>query len=118
MRRPGADGKRAADRLLETTLAQMIDEGLVLDAVIAPTEVQRRAMWARREAAAEIMQGLVHSIDTDVAVPLTAVGAFLDRAVGRAAPRSTPARQTLTVAHLGDGNLHYLGLSRPATTRR
>lgn len=95
---------------LETTLAAMMDEGLVLDAVIAGSEQQRRAIWARREAAAEIMQGLPYSIDTDVAVPLDRVGAFLDRAAAQLA-EIDPGAVTLTVAHLGDGNLHYSAIS-------
>ncbi|MGB3147786.1 MAG: FAD-linked oxidase C-terminal domain-containing protein, partial [Paracoccaceae bacterium] len=47
-----------------------------------------------------------HSIDTDIAVPLDQVGTFLERALGQLVDLD-PGATTLTVAHLGDGNLHY-----------
>ena len=103
---PGPEGSLPLVTLLEDTLAAMMEEGLVLDAVFATTEAQRRTMWARREAAAELTQGWHPAIDTDVAVPLTAVDDFLQQALARLRDID-PGAQTLTVAHLGDGNLHF-----------
>jgi FAD/FMN-containing dehydrogenase len=104
---PLPDGSLPLEALLEDTLAAMMEDGLVLDAVVARTEAQRRAMWARREAAAELTQGWQgQAIDTDVAVPLTAVDAFMARVPARVAALD-PAAETMTVAHLGDGNLHF-----------
>lgn len=101
-----ADGTVPIVTLLEEVLAAMMEEGLVEDAVLARSEAQRATMWARREAAAEIMAGIGHSIDTDVAVPVDKVGTFLERAL-RQQEALDPGAATLTVAHLGDGNLHY-----------
>jgi FAD/FMN-containing dehydrogenase len=103
---PGPDGSLPLVTLLEETLAGMMDEGMILDAVIARTEAQRRAMWARRESAAELMQGIHPSLDTDVAVPLTAVDGFMTQALARVEALD-PGAKSLTVAHLGDGNLHF-----------
>lgn len=103
---PGPDGAVPITTLLEETLAIMMEGGDLLDAVIAQTEAQRLRIWERREAAAEIMVGMGHSIDTDVAVPLDHVGTFMQRAVAQLA-QLDPGASTLTVAHLGDGNLHY-----------
>lgn len=103
---PLPDGSVPLTSLLEETLAEMMEAGLILDATIARTEAQRRAIWARREAAAEITVGHGHTVDTDVAVPLDKVDAFLTRAVAATA-RIDPAAATNTVAHLGDGNLHF-----------
>jgi FAD/FMN-containing dehydrogenase len=104
---PAPDGSLPLETLLENTLAAMMEDGLVLDALVARTEAQRRAMWARREAAAELTQGWQgQAIDTDVAVPLTAVDAFMARVPARVAALD-PAAETMTVAHLGDGNLHF-----------
>jgi FAD/FMN-containing dehydrogenase len=91
---------------LETTLAQMMDQGLVTDAVLARNEQQRRAMWARREAAAEIGVGLHPEVDTDVCLPLDKVEPFLTEAIQRLEALD-PGARTITVAHLGDGNLHF-----------
>ena len=103
---PGPDGSLPLVTLLEDTLAAMMEDGVVLDAVFATTEAQRRTMWARREAAAELTQGWLPAIDTDVAVPLTAVDTFMRQALARLRDID-PDAQTLTVAHLGDGNLHF-----------
>ncbi|MFN6951449.1 MAG: FAD-binding oxidoreductase, partial [Albidovulum sp.] len=103
---PQADGAVPLVTLLEELLAEMMAEGLVPDAVVARNEAQRLAFWARREAAAEITVGQGHSIDTDVAVPLDRVEAFLTRAEA-AAKMLDPGAATITVAHLGDGNLHF-----------
>jgi FAD/FMN-containing dehydrogenase len=103
---PGPDGAVPIIALFEDTLAEMMEQGLILDAQLARSEAQRQSIWKRREAAAEIMLGLDHSIDTDIAVPLEKVGQFLDRAQVQLQTLD-PGATTLTVAHLGDGNLHY-----------
>ena len=100
-----ADGTVPLTELLETTLARLMDQGLITDAVIARSEAQRRAMWARREAAAEITFAVRPFIDTDVAVPLDKVQVFLDQIHTRL-PALDAGATTLVVAHLGDGNLH------------
>jgi FAD/FMN-containing dehydrogenase len=45
-------------------------------------------------------------IDSDIAVPLDKVATFLDRIAPRLAVIA-PGAETVTVAHLGDGNLHF-----------
>ncbi|MCB2117234.1 MAG: FAD-binding oxidoreductase [Rhodobacteraceae bacterium] len=103
---PGDDGAVPLVTLLEETLADLLGEGLILDAVLARTGAQREAIWARREAAAEITVGHGHTVDTDVAVPLDRVDSFLARALAEVA-QLDPGAATNTVAHLGDGNLHF-----------
>ncbi len=103
---PLPDGSVPLTNLMEATLADLITQGLILDAVLAQNETQRRAMWARREAAAEITYAIRPFIDTDVAVPLDRAGDFLTMIHDRL-PALDPAAATLTVAHLGDGNLHF-----------
>ncbi|THD83461.1 FAD-binding oxidoreductase [Aliigemmobacter aestuarii] len=103
---PDETGALPVVSLLEETLAGMMDEGMVLDAQIARTEAQRRTMWQRRELAAEITFARKPAIDTDIAMPLDRVAEFLDRIHARL-PDLDPGAETLTVAHLGDGNLHF-----------
>ena len=103
---PGPDGTLPVVALLEQTLAGMIDEGAVLDAEIAQTEAQRRAMWQRRELAAEITVARQPAIDTDVALPLDLVPEFYRRIHARL-PALDPGCETLSVCHLGDGNVHF-----------
>jgi FAD/FMN-containing dehydrogenase len=103
---PAPDGSVPVVDLLEETVAAMMVEGLILDAVVARTEAQRRRMWERREAAAEITFGRKPFVDTDVAVPLDAVQPFLDAVQARIGLLD-PAADMLWVCHLGDGNLHF-----------
>lgn len=91
---------------LETILAELMEAGLVTDAILARSEQQRRVMWERREAAAEIAVGLHPEVDTDVCLPLDMVETFLTEAIRRL-DALDPGARTLTVAHLGDGNLHF-----------
>lgn len=103
---PDAAGDIPLATTLETILAEMLEAGLITDAILARSEQQRRAMWARREAAAEIGVGLHPEVDTDVCLPLDKVETFLSRAIQRLEALD-PGARTITVAHLGDGNLHF-----------
>jgi FAD/FMN-containing dehydrogenase len=103
---PNAAGEVPLTGVLEGILAEMIEAGLITDAVLARNEQQRRAMWARREAAAEILFGLKPVVDTDVCLPLDRVEAFLAEALRRLEALD-PGLRSITVAHLGDGNLHF-----------
>lgn len=103
---PNSDGEIPLTHLLETALAEMLESGAVLDAEIAQTEAQRRAMWQRRELAAEITVARKPSIDTDVSLPLDCVADFLAN-MGPRLRALDPGAETLEVAHLGDGNVHF-----------
>ncbi|EEW25286.1 FAD-binding oxidoreductase [Rhodobacter ferrooxidans] len=101
-----ADGSLPIVTLLQQVLAAMLAEGLLQDAVVAQSEAQRRAMWQRRELAAEITFARKPAIDTDVALPLDKVVAFFDLIHARL-PVLDAGADTLSVAHLGDGNIHF-----------
>ena len=107
---PDEAGRVPVVEHLEAVLGEALEEGLALDAVVARSEGQRREMWARREAAAELAFGSGPVADHDVAVPLGCVEAFLERAGARVA-EIDPAGRSISVAHLGDGNVHYTVLS-------
>ena len=103
---PADDGTLPLNDLLESALADLMDQGLVTDAILAQTHQQRRAMWERREAAAEITFAVRPFVDTDIAVPLDKAETFITRIHDRLA-KLDPTASTVIVAHLGDGNLHF-----------
>jgi FAD/FMN-containing dehydrogenase len=103
---PDEGGEVPLVGVLERVLADMLEAGLIQDAVVARSEQQRRAMWARREAAAEITVGLTPAVDTDVCLPLDRVESFMTEVLRRLEALD-PGLRSLTVAHLGDGNLHF-----------
>lgn len=91
---------------LETVLEHGFEAGQITDAVIAESGAQRDRLWAMREAAAEITLNRHPLVDTDIALPLDRVGAFLGKMQERLAALDARA-QEMVVAHLGDGNIHY-----------
>lgn len=103
---PDAAGEVPLTALLENTLAGLMADGAILDAEIAQTEAQRRAMWQRRELAAEITVARQPTIDTDICLPLDKVAEVLDRIHARL-PDLDAGAETLHIAHLGDGNIHF-----------
>ncbi len=103
---PGPDGEIPIVARLEAILADFLEQGLLHDAVIARNEAQRQAMWARREAAAEVAMTRKPLITNDVAVELDRIDEFLRRADAVVA-EIDPEAEPLVVAHLGDGNIHY-----------
>jgi len=103
---PGPDGIAPALARLEDLLGAEMEAGRVLDAVLARSQSQRREIWALREAAAEVTLAITPNVVNDIALPLDAVPGFFDRA--RAALSALdPGARDLSVAHLGDGNIHY-----------
>jgi FAD/FMN-containing dehydrogenase len=76
----------------------------VLDAVVAQSEAQAKALWRIREATAEFPTHLV-PINFDVSLPLDQIGAFADDCVLALTARWSGQR-SLRFGHLGDGNLH------------
>ena len=100
------NGTPKLQSIVENALMDMIENNNAQDAVIAQNETQRRAMWERREAAAEITFGIPGSIDTDIAVPLDNVPIFLEQVSDRVKEIDSTGEE-FYIAHLGDGNLHY-----------
>ena len=104
---PRPDGSLPIVTYLEQVLGAEMEAGRVLDAAIAASEAQRREMWAAREAAAEVMFVRPPFVVNDIALPLDKVAVFFER-MKTVLPKLDPGADDLAVAHLGDGNLHYV----------
>lgn len=100
------DGSVAIVQALESALGEHFESGLVLDAVIAQNETQRRTMWEQREAAYEVAVMRQPRLMADISVPLDCVQSFLTQMQERL-PQVIPDAETVNVSHLGDGNVHY-----------
>jgi D-lactate dehydrogenase (cytochrome) len=97
--------------VLETALADAFDEGLVPDATVATSQAQTDAFWRLREGMVEGQKSAGGSIKHDIAVPVSAVPAFLARAM-TAVSELIPGIRPVPFGHLGDGNIHF-NLSQP-----
>jgi len=92
---------------LEGCLQPHLATAAVVDAVVASSEDQRANLWRIRHSVTEsnVREGM--GLTHDIAVPVFAVPAFLDRA-GAAVAKRHPTARVVVVGHLGDGNLHYI----------
>ncbi|QKV17285.1 FAD-binding oxidoreductase [Oricola thermophila] len=85
-------------------LQELMEEGVVLDAMIAQSDQQRAELWRMRESILEAITEAGPSYHMDISLPLANVSRFVDTMDVAAAELGF---QPLTVGHLGDGNLHY-----------
>jgi FAD/FMN-containing dehydrogenase len=99
-------GKSPISIKLEKILESGFNDKLVLDAVIATSESQRRQMWDMREGALEVITAAGPRIGFDIALPLEHVEPFVDD-MKRRANQIMPGLRMSHMGHLGDGNLHY-----------
>ncbi len=102
-----ARNETALDDLLENTLEEAFAQGLIADAAVAASDAQRAAMWDLRHSVSEANKKAGIGLTTDCAVPVSAVPAFMESATA-AVRRLIPDLPVAVVAHLGDGNVHFI----------
>ncbi len=97
-----AHSRAQLERLLEVALEQ----GCVLDAVVAESLAQARALWHIRESIplAQAQEGL--NIKHDISIAVSKIPAFVRRTDALLA-QQFPGMRLVNYGHLGDGNLHY-----------
>ena len=100
-------GEAVLQGALQEVLAPALEAGLLLDAAVAATGAQRAAWWELRHSVSEGNKKAGMGINTDPAVPVSAVPEFIARAT-EAAHRILPGAPIIVVAHLGDGNVHFI----------
>jgi len=95
-----------ATTLAESLIATAIESGQVLDAVVAQSMAQARALWLLRESISEAQTREGKNIKHDIAVPISSITRFVDETDALLQQRF-PGVRMVTFGHLGDGNLHY-----------
>jgi FAD/FMN-containing dehydrogenase len=100
------DGTLRGVAVLEGLLEQAFEEGQITDAVICKSEGERQVMWENRERAYFAMTNMGKPVNNDIALPLDRVEEFIT-VMGAKLKGLNENFFALTVAHLGDGNLHY-----------
>lgn len=100
----GAEGSTHLETELLDILEALIEAGLVEDAVIAQSGQQRAEFWHLRESVLEAILAYGSSYHFDISLPLANVSAFIEKMDAKATELGF---ESLTIGHLGDGNLHY-----------
>jgi FAD/FMN-containing dehydrogenase len=97
-----AHARERFERLLEVAMEQ----GYVLDAVVAESITQARALWHIRESIplAQAQEGL--NIKHDISIAVSRIPEFV-RLTDAQLEQAFPGVRLVNYGHLGDGNLHY-----------
>jgi FAD/FMN-containing dehydrogenase len=103
-------GEEVLAALLQEVVGAGLAEGDVADAAIAASGQQRADFWLVRHSVSEGNKQAGMGINTDCAVPVSAVPAFIERAT-QVTRSILPGVPIIVVAHLGDGNVHFIPLA-------
>ena len=101
------DGKDESSlrEAVESALGDAMEDGQVVDAVIAQSQTQAKTLWKLREAPAELNTNMHPAINFDVSLPQADIGRFAE-AIDAAFTARWPGHHSLYFGHVGDGNLH------------
>ena len=102
--------------LLQRFLENVLEEGLVVDGVIATSRDQARKLWLFREGMNEGQAKRGPHLRTDVSVPLSRLADFV-RDAEAAVYAALPDCTCVSYGHVGDGNVH-LNVLPPASLSR
>jgi FAD/FMN-containing dehydrogenase len=111
----GGDAGRDQARF-EEALGEVIEAGLVADAVIASSEAQREALWGLRDDV-EAFFRLGMPVTFDISLPVTEMEAYVAEVLARL-EREWPAYRRFVFGHMGDGNLHIIAAGPPSREAR
>ena len=96
--------QQSDDERLERALTEAMEQGVIVDAVIAKSDTERRAMWAPREDVFQTRRyGPTHNFD--VSVPIAEMPGYV-RTIRAALAAAVPGIRVWIFGHIADGNLH------------
>ncbi|MEM7281832.1 MAG: FAD-binding oxidoreductase [Pseudomonadota bacterium] len=102
----GADQSQDSERFEQALFAAM-EQGLVVDAIIAQSEKESESFWEIRDAIGEILSTLGALANFDVGLPVSKMNGFLAETEKRLRNKFDPLI-LMVFGHLGDGNLHMV----------
>lgn len=107
--RLGAAARLPLDDLLQSLLAEAVENGLVQDAVLAQSERQAAHFWALREAVVEGHSKRGYHVRSDVSVRLGDVPRLV-ASLEIMLAKEFPDWISQAYGHMGDGNIHFNAL--------
>lgn len=97
--------------VMERILERSLEMGLVIDGVVPKNDREMKELWNLREHMSEGQKFEGGSIKHDIAVPVSKIPVFLERAT-EAVTNYLPGIRPVPFGHIGDGNIHF-NLSQP-----
>ena len=99
---PDADSLR-----LEQALEAALSQDLIVDAVVAKSESERRAIWEPREDVWQVQEQYGNTFNFDVSLAIEDMAPYLARVRADVAEQF-PRGRTFAFGHIADGNLHII----------
>jgi FAD/FMN-containing dehydrogenase len=112
----GGGGAGLEDQV-QSALADAMTQGFSSDATIAHSQAQAQSFWHLRDSISEAQKREGASIKHDIAVPVAAIPAFIEKATA-AVLAKFPGARPVTFGHLGDGNLHFNFNAPPSSSEK
>ena len=100
------DDPAALREAVETVLGDVLEQGLIADAVMAANEREAEAFWALRDGISAAERALGPAMQHDISVPVEKMPEFI-LAASPALEARFPGCRAVAFGHLGDGNVHF-----------
>ncbi|MFY9288271.1 MAG: FAD-binding oxidoreductase [Alphaproteobacteria bacterium] len=92
--------------MLEALVGKALEQGKILDAVVAENAAQAKQFWHLREHVSEALRKEGEGLHFDISLPLAQIPLFL-KDMDAEILKVAPDIQLAPFGHIGDGNLHY-----------
>jgi len=102
----GGDTEKDAE-LFMNSLSEAMESELVVDALIANSEKDRKAFWSIRDGVGEIGAFIRDTANFDISVPISSMTAFLEQ-VEKEVTAALPEAKMMVFGHIADSNLHFM----------
>ena len=102
----GGDLERDS-QLFDEVLADYLEQGGLVDAVIAQSHADAEKFWQLRDGVMSILANTKHRANFDVGVPVSVMSEFVQR-VEQVLSETINDLKLCTFGHMADGNLHIL----------
>jgi FAD/FMN-containing dehydrogenase len=93
--------------LFQQALEGVLEEGLIVDAIVASSGREREGFWVIRDGVAEIGTFIRDTANFDVSVPISSMQAFLAD-IEAELTAEIPGCRMLVFGHIADSNLHFI----------
>ncbi len=102
------DKPQATDprEMVESLLAEAMDQDLISDAAIASNESQAEAFWKLRDSISEAERADGPALQHDISVPVPQMADFITDA-GEKIEAAFTGSEVAAFGHMGDGNVHF-----------
>ncbi len=101
-----SESEEHARERFEAVIGDCLEQGLIIDAVIAENVAQSKALWHLRESIPLAEKAFGKSVKHDISVPASRMAEFVETTNAKL-QQHFPGVEHVIFGHLGDGNLHY-----------